>query len=64
MEGLGGSLSDCSPSMLRRTSMSQRLKDKKARLEDELAQVNSVLAKLEAMPEVAALVDELVRVNC
>lgn len=44
-------------------SLTEQMRERKARLEAELGEVNSVLQRLEAMPEAAELLDYISRLG-
>jgi hypothetical protein len=57
---IGGSMIG---SPIRAPSLTEMMADRKSRLENELAEVNKVLAGLEKMPEAAALLDSISRLG-
>lgn len=54
---------ECVPAQIRMPSLTEQMTERKARLEAELAQVNVVLAGLEANPEAAELFNAISRLG-
>lgn len=55
-----GKLMECMPSS---PPLSERLKEKKRRLEQELDQINKVIEKMESNPEVSSILDAVSEMN-